>query len=132
MKKWSLVLGLAVMGVGLCSCAMIEGEPYVTDWEVLAEHEEAPVVLGAAADDLYEMKDFARAIESGHKLVDRYPGADRALRRSAWAVIAHSSIDIAAYQDAEVGYHSDPPATLLCLHGDPPLSTSAFGRAPSM
>ncbi len=67
-------------------------------------HEEAPVVLGAAADDLYEMKDFARAIESGHKLVERYPAADRALRRSAWAVIAHSSIDIAAYQDAEIAY----------------------------
>ena len=72
--------------------------------DTFPEHEEAPVVLGAAADDLYEMKDFERAIESGHKLVERYPGTDRALRRSAWAVIAHSSIDIAAYQDAEVAY----------------------------
>jgi tetratricopeptide (TPR) repeat protein len=67
-------------------------------------HEEAPVVLGAAVDDLYEIKDFARAIESGHKLVDRYPTSDRALRRSAWAVIAHSSIDIAEFSNAEVAY----------------------------
>ena len=72
--------------------------------DTFPEHEEAPVVLGAAADDLYAMKDFARAIESSHKLVDRYPTADKALRRSAWAVIAHSSIDIAEYQDAEVAY----------------------------
>ena len=68
------------------------------------EHEQAPIVLGAAADDLYEMKDFARAIESAHKLVERYPATDRELRRSAWAVIAHSSIDIAEYVDAEFAY----------------------------
>ena len=72
--------------------------------DTFPEHDEAPVVLGAAADDLYEMKDFARAIESGHKLVDRYPAADQDLRRSAWAVIAHSSIDTAAYPDAEAAY----------------------------
>jgi tetratricopeptide (TPR) repeat protein len=72
--------------------------------DAFPEHEEAPVVLGAAADDLYAMKDFARAIDSGHKLVDRYPDSDRSLRRSAWAVIAHSSIDIAQYQNAEVAY----------------------------
>ena len=72
--------------------------------EAFPEHDEAPVVLGAAADDLYDMDDYARAIESGRKLVDRYPSADSALRRSAWAVIAHSSIDIAEYQDAELAY----------------------------
>ena len=72
--------------------------------DAFPEHEEAPVVLGAAADDLYEMKDFERAIASARKLVDRYPASDRELRRSAWAVVAHSSIDIAEYQDAEFAY----------------------------
>ncbi|MBT8108319.1 MAG: tetratricopeptide repeat protein [Gammaproteobacteria bacterium] len=72
--------------------------------DTFVEHEQAPIVLGAAADDLYEMKDFARAIESAHKLVERYPATDEELRRSAWAVIAHSSIDIAEYVDAEVAY----------------------------
>jgi tetratricopeptide (TPR) repeat protein len=67
-------------------------------------HEQAPVVLGAAADDLYEMKDFDLAIESAHKLIDRYPATDTALVRSAWAVVAHSSIDLAEYQDAEHAY----------------------------
>ena len=31
--------------------------------------------------------DFERAIESGHKLVDRYPTTDKALRRSAWVTV---------------------------------------------
>ena len=61
-------------------------------------------MLGAAADDLYEMQDFHRAIASGHKLIDRYPDADVALRRSAWGVIANSSIDIEAYPEAEHAY----------------------------
>ncbi|MDH3613229.1 MAG: tetratricopeptide repeat protein [Gammaproteobacteria bacterium] len=72
--------------------------------DTFAEHEQAPVVLGAAADNLYEMKDFHPAIESAQKLIDRYPAADGSLLRSAWAVIAHSSIDLAEYQNAEHAY----------------------------
>ena len=74
--------------------------------DTFREHEQVPVVLGAAADDLYEMKDFHIAIESAHKLIDRYPATDTSLLRSAWAVIAHSSIDLAEYQDAEHAYMS--------------------------
>ncbi len=72
--------------------------------ETFPEHEETPIVLGAAADDLYEMKDFARAIDSAQWLVSRYPASDPDLRRKAWAVIAHSSIDIAEYENAELAY----------------------------
>ena len=72
--------------------------------DTFAAHEEAPKVLGAAADDLYEMKDFPLAIESAQKLIERYPTGDMDLLRSAWAVVAHSSIDIAEYQDAENAY----------------------------
>ena len=42
-----------------------------------------PPVLGAAADDLYDMKDFAPALATGRKLIERYPNAaaaDPALR----------------------------------------------------
>lgn len=67
-------------------------------------HDQAAVVLGAAADDLYDMQDLPLAIESAHKLIDRYPDADPLLVRSAWAVIANSSIDLAAYPDAEHAY----------------------------
>ena len=72
--------------------------------DTFPEHEQAPVVLGAAADDLYAMQDFAPAIGAARKLIERYPAADQELRRSGWVVIAHSSIDVAAYQDAEHAY----------------------------
>jgi tetratricopeptide (TPR) repeat protein len=67
-------------------------------------HEQAAIVLGAAADDLYEMDDFAEAIAAAQKLIERYPDSDAPLRRAAWAVIAHSSIDLAEYPDAEFAY----------------------------
>lgn len=72
--------------------------------DTFQEHEQAPVVLANAADDLYEMKDLHLAIESAQKLVDRYPSTDTALIRSAWAVIANSSIDLTEYQNAEHAY----------------------------
>jgi tetratricopeptide (TPR) repeat protein len=85
-----------------------------------AEHEQAPIVLGAAADDLYEMKDFEVAIASAQKLIDRYPRTDNELLRSAWAVIAHSSIDLANYQNAEHAYMN-----LLALTPDEDESRAA-------
>ena len=72
--------------------------------ETFPTHEQAPVVLGNAADDLYEMKDLERAIVAAKTLVDRYPDAETALTRGAWAVIAHSSIDLADYPAAEQAY----------------------------
>jgi tetratricopeptide (TPR) repeat protein len=83
---------------------MLTAESSLRFADTFVSHEQAPMVLAAAADDLYEMKDFALAIESAHKLIDRYPGTEEALLRSAWAVIAHSSIDITEYQDAEHAY----------------------------
>ena len=61
-------------------------------------------MLGAAADDLYEMQDYARAIASAQTLIDRYPEADRVLLRGAWTVVAHASIDISEYAGAERAY----------------------------
>jgi outer membrane protein assembly factor BamD (BamD/ComL family) len=72
--------------------------------DTFPDNEQAPIVLGKAADDLYDMKDLHPAIESAQKLIDRYPGTDAALIRSAWAVIAHSSIDLTEYLNAEHAY----------------------------
>jgi len=72
--------------------------------ETFQHHEQAPAVLGAAATDLYDMGSFLPAIESANTLIDRYPSADQDLVRSAWAVIAHSSIDLADYTNAEPAY----------------------------
>lgn len=68
------------------------------------EHEHAAVVLGAAADDLYEMQDYLLAIESARTLIDRYPDAEQDIRRAAWLVVGHSSFDLAQYPEAEYGY----------------------------
>jgi tetratricopeptide (TPR) repeat protein len=72
--------------------------------DTFPDHEHADVVLGAAADDLYDMKDFQLAIDSARKLIERYPNADVEIRRSAWVVVAHSSFDLAQYPDAEFAY----------------------------
>ncbi len=72
--------------------------------ETFQHHEQAPAVLGAAAADLYDMGSFLPAIESANTLIDRYPSADQDLVRSAWAVIAHSSIELTEYANAEQAY----------------------------
>ena len=67
-----------------------------------------PLVLGAAADDLYEMEEFQPAIDAASKLIDRYPGRRMlALLRSAWTVVGHSSIDLAGLRsNAEHAYQN--------------------------
>ncbi len=72
--------------------------------DAFPDHEEAGPVLGAAADDLYEMKEYAPAIEAAQRLIDNYPQADAALRRSAWIVVAHGSFETADYSRAEEAY----------------------------
>jgi tetratricopeptide (TPR) repeat protein len=68
------------------------------------EHEQAAPVLGQAADDLYEMKDYPAAVTAAQHLVDAYAAADPAIRRSAWIVVAHGSFELADYPRAENAY----------------------------
>lgn len=72
--------------------------------DTFPDHEHAAVVLGAATDDLYDMKDFAPALNAGRRLIERYPGAATPVRRSAWMVVAHSSLELSDYPNAEQGY----------------------------
>ncbi|MGD8810582.1 MAG: tetratricopeptide repeat protein, partial [Gammaproteobacteria bacterium] len=72
--------------------------------DVFPEHEYADVVLGAAADDLFEMNDFERALVAGSNLISRYPESDPDLRRAAWTVVAHSSFELSLYAEAENAY----------------------------
>jgi tetratricopeptide (TPR) repeat protein len=72
--------------------------------DTFPDHEHAAVVLGAAADDLYAMKDYAAAVSSARKLIERYPDASAAVRRSAWIVAAHSSLELGNYPEAEQAY----------------------------
>jgi tetratricopeptide (TPR) repeat protein len=68
------------------------------------EHEHAAAVLGAAADDLFEMKDYRPAITAAQRVLDSYPAADAAIRRSSWIVVAHASFELAEYPPAEQAY----------------------------
>ena len=52
--------------------------------DTFPEHEQAPVILGAAADDLYEMKDYREAVTSARSPSPRRWGrASRSASRSA-------------------------------------------------
>jgi tetratricopeptide (TPR) repeat protein len=68
------------------------------------KHEKAALVMGAAVDDIYAMKDYAFAVETGRKLLNKFPGADRNIVRGAWLAVAHSSFELAKFKDAEEGY----------------------------
>jgi len=67
-------------------------------------HAQAAAVLGAAADDQYEMKDYRAAVGSAQRVIDKYPGAEMPIRRSAWIVVAHGSFELAEYPQAERAY----------------------------
>jgi len=72
--------------------------------DAFPQHEQAAAVLGAAADDLYEIKDYRPAIETAQRVIDNYPGAEVGIRGSAWIVVAHGSFELAEYPQAEHAY----------------------------
>ncbi len=74
--------------------------------DAFPSHEHAAVVLGAAADDLYDMKELDRAIVTATRLIDSYPQSTLAIRRAAWAVRANSSFDLGRFESAEQAYGS--------------------------
>ena len=68
------------------------------------QHEQAPVVLAAAAQDAYEMKDLVLARDSSQHLIEQFPNAAPGVRRDAWLVIGHSTFGLAEYANAEQAY----------------------------
>jgi tetratricopeptide (TPR) repeat protein len=72
--------------------------------DTFPQHEHAAVVLSAAAQDLYALENYAAAATAGRALIERYPSADAALRRAAWTVVAHSSVELGDYVAAEPAY----------------------------
>ena len=72
--------------------------------DTFPKHEKAAVVLGAAADDLYAMKDYAPALTAAQKLITVFPGADPDVLRSAWLVVGHASYELHHYSEGETAY----------------------------
>ena len=74
--------------------------------EQFPQHEKAVLVMSAAVDDIYAMKDYAHAAATARKLIARFSGAKHDIRRNAWLIFAHSSFELGIYKDAEEGYLS--------------------------
>jgi tetratricopeptide (TPR) repeat protein len=72
--------------------------------DAFPQHEKAALVMGAALEDIYGMKEYEFAVTTGRKMIANFPNADQPLRRSAWLVVAHSSYELTQYKDAEEGY----------------------------
>jgi tetratricopeptide (TPR) repeat protein len=72
--------------------------------DTFPQHEKAALVMGAAVDDIYAMKDYAFAVKTGRKLLDKFPTAAESIKRTTWLVIAHASFELASFKDAEEGY----------------------------
>lgn len=68
------------------------------------EHEKAAMILGAAADDLYDMQDYEPAVAAARKLIEVFPGAEVGILRAAWLVVGHSTYELMRYNEAEIAY----------------------------
>ena len=72
--------------------------------ETFPQHEKAAIVLGAAADDLYELKDHEQALATARKLIATFRAADKEVLKSAWTVAGHSCYELKRYAEAESAY----------------------------
>jgi tetratricopeptide (TPR) repeat protein len=72
--------------------------------DTFPQHEQAAVVLAAAAQDAYEMKDLVLARDTGRHLIEKFPNAAAGVRHDAWLVVGHSTFGLAEYADAEQAY----------------------------
>ncbi len=72
--------------------------------DTFPQHAKAAIVLGAAAEDLYAMKDYEQALAAGTRLIENYPGAGPEILRTAWLVSAHASYELQHYHEAESAY----------------------------
>ncbi len=68
------------------------------------EHEKAPIVLGAAADDLYAMQYYWSAATVARKLTDQFPGAEAGLMCQVLLVAGHANYEIGRYSESEAAY----------------------------
>ena len=75
-------------------------------------HAKAAIILGAAVDDLYALKEFDRSLETGRMLIEQFPDSDNEVVRGGWLVVAHSAYELNLYQDAEDAYSTVLSLTL--------------------
>lgn len=74
--------------------------------ETFPQHEKASLVMNAALEDIFAMKDYAFAVTTGRKMLELFPEAPREERRSGWLIVAHSSFELEQFADAEAAYQN--------------------------
>jgi tetratricopeptide (TPR) repeat protein len=72
--------------------------------DTFPDHKKAAIVLGAAADNLYEMKEYEQALTTANKILKVFPDTDVDVVCGAWLVIGHSSYELQSYSEAEKAY----------------------------
>lgn len=72
--------------------------------ETYPAHTEAAAVLTSAAESLFVLKEYDRAITAARQMIQSHPKAKTKLQTAAWIVIAHSTFEIASYMEAEQSY----------------------------
>ena len=72
--------------------------------DTFPKHEKAAIVLGAAADDLYKMKEYEQALTTANKVLEVFPDTDVDVGRAAWLVIGHCSYELQRYSGSETAY----------------------------
>lgn len=77
--------------------------------ETFPKHEKATLLMSAAIDDIFETKNYARAVASSRKFIAMFPNAEQPLRRTAWVTLAHSSFELGQFKDAEEAYVQSLP-----------------------
>jgi TolA-binding protein len=69
-----------------------------------SSHKEAPSVLTRTARELFEIKDYDRAVDTAQRVLALQPAVDATKRRTALTVIAHARFEQARYAEAEAAY----------------------------
>lgn len=72
--------------------------------DTYSEHPQAATVLANAAENLYELKEYERAMSAAQNLIQRHKQAEPVLVTASWVVIAHSNFELKRYPEAEQSY----------------------------
>ncbi len=75
------------------------------------QHPESGAVLTTISEDLFRQGEFDLAIVVGQMVVNKEPGVEQTLARTAWTVIAHSHFDTNNFAAAEASYYKLRPFT---------------------
>lgn len=72
--------------------------------EVFHQDERSPSVLTNAAEYLFGLQQYQRAVDVSQRMIDSNPSLDPTLKKTAYGIIAHSYYKLDQYQLAEANY----------------------------